>query len=149
MPSFYINQCWHIVTWTFKNEFRWNLNQNTTIYIQENEFGNIVYKMAANLCMPQCDNDCMLIYLSDVTEPGSRWAGGRGGDRHSYCPRLGAGQCDFMMTSHVSWCLPSLTTPLFVQQFRLTAMQVSKLHIIGPLLGETTDDWWIPCTKGR
>ena len=34
-PSHYPNQCWLVVEWTLKNKFRWNMNQNTAIYIQE------------------------------------------------------------------------------------------------------------------
>ena len=37
-------QCWHIVNQNLGNKFQWNLNQNTAIFIQENEFENIVCK---------------------------------------------------------------------------------------------------------
>ena len=28
VPSHYLNQCWLIVNWTFRNNFQWNLNGN-------------------------------------------------------------------------------------------------------------------------
>ena len=37
------------------NKFRWNLSRNLYIFIQENAFENVVWKMAAILSLPQCD----------------------------------------------------------------------------------------------
>ena len=37
----YLNHCWIIVYWTLGNIFCWNLDQNTRIFIQENEFENV------------------------------------------------------------------------------------------------------------
>ena len=40
------------ITWTntdllsFRNKFHWNLNQNTTLFIEDNVFDNVVWKMA-------------------------------------------------------------------------------------------------------
>ena len=57
MPlSHHLNQCWVIVNWTLRNKFQRNINWNTTIFIQENAFGNVVWKMAAILSHPQCVN---------------------------------------------------------------------------------------------
>ena len=42
-----MNQWWLFVNWTLVNKFQWNLNQNTTIFIQENKFENAIYKMVA------------------------------------------------------------------------------------------------------
>ena len=56
MPSHYLNQCWNIVNWTLRNKRHWNLNQNLYIFIQENGFENVVWKMAAILSRPQCVN---------------------------------------------------------------------------------------------
>ena len=47
MPSHYLNQCLIIVKWTLRNKLPWNLNQNSTILIQENTFENVVCEMAA------------------------------------------------------------------------------------------------------
>ena len=33
--------------------------------------------------------------------------------------------------------------------FRLTSRNISKLHIAGPLWGESTSNWWIPLAKGQ
>ena len=52
--SHYLNQCWNTVNWTLRNKFQWNLNQNLYIFIQENAFGNVVWKTAAILSWPQC-----------------------------------------------------------------------------------------------
>ena len=54
LPNHYLNQCWNIVSWTFGNKLQWNLNQNSYIFIQENAFENVVWKMAAILSRLQC-----------------------------------------------------------------------------------------------
>ena len=43
-----------IVKCAIGNIFRWNLNQNTTIFLQENQFENVVCKTTAILPRPQC-----------------------------------------------------------------------------------------------
>ena len=53
-PSHYLNQCWNIVNWTLENIFKWNLKRNTYIFIQENVFENVIWKMAAILSWSQC-----------------------------------------------------------------------------------------------
>ena len=60
-PSHYLNQCWNIVNWTPRNKLQWNINQNSYIFIQENPFANVIWKMAAILSQPQCvkDNGCV------------------------------------------------------------------------------------------
>ena len=42
------------------NKLQWNFNQNTYIYIQENVFENVVWKMAGILSRPQCVNTLIL-----------------------------------------------------------------------------------------
>ena len=39
-----------------EKKFQWNLNHNLNIFIQENEFQNIVCEMASILSRPQCNN---------------------------------------------------------------------------------------------
>ena len=39
--------------WTIANELQWNSNQNSYIFIQENVFENVVWKMVAILSWPQ------------------------------------------------------------------------------------------------
>ena len=56
--SHYLNQCWNIVNWTIGNKLQWNFNRNENIFIQENAFENIVWKMAAILSRPQWVNPC-------------------------------------------------------------------------------------------
>ena len=56
-PSHYLNQCWYIVNWTQWNKFQWNVNRNSYIFIQENPFEKVVWKMAAILSRPQCVYD--------------------------------------------------------------------------------------------
>ena len=55
-PSHYLNQRWNNVNWTLGNKLQWNLNRNLTIFIQENAFENVVWKMVAILSRPQCVN---------------------------------------------------------------------------------------------
>ena len=43
-PNHYQNQCGIVVNWTLANIFQWYLNQNTTIFIEENAFANVVWK---------------------------------------------------------------------------------------------------------
>ena len=59
-PSHYLNQCWNIVNLTLGNKLQWNTNRNLYIFIQENAFENVVWKMVAILSRPQCvKNECM------------------------------------------------------------------------------------------
>ena len=44
--SHYLSQCYNIVNWTLRNKIQWNLTQNSYIFIQENAFENVVWKMA-------------------------------------------------------------------------------------------------------
>ena len=46
-PSHYLNQSWNIVNWTLRNKLQWNFNHNSYIFIDENAFENVVWKMAA------------------------------------------------------------------------------------------------------
>ena len=52
-PSHYLKQCWVIRHWTLAKTFRWNFNQNTTIYIEENAFKNVC-EMATILSRLPC-----------------------------------------------------------------------------------------------
>ena len=54
VPSHYMNQCLNVVNWTLRNKLQLNLNWNSFIFIQENAFENVVWKMAAILSWPQC-----------------------------------------------------------------------------------------------
>ena len=54
MPSHYLKHCWNIVNWVIRNKWRWNLNPNSYIFIQENAFENDAGKTAAVLSRPQC-----------------------------------------------------------------------------------------------
>ena len=67
-PSHDLNQCWDILNWTLGNKIQWNLNRYSNIFIQENGFENIVWKMAAILSRPQCinalfNNSCILVCI--------------------------------------------------------------------------------------
>ena len=44
-----MKQCCVIVNWTLKNKLHWNSNQNTTLFVEENAFENVVCEMAAIL----------------------------------------------------------------------------------------------------
>ena len=49
-----------IVYWTLRNKLQWNLNRNSNIFIQENAFKNVVWKMAAILFRFHCVNSCLM-----------------------------------------------------------------------------------------
>ena len=51
-PSHYLTQCWKIDNWPPGNKVQWN--RNPYIFIQENEFENVVWKIVAILSWPQC-----------------------------------------------------------------------------------------------
>ena len=53
VPSHYLNQCRNIVSWTPRNKLQWNSNRNSYIFIQENPFENVVWKMAAISSQPR------------------------------------------------------------------------------------------------
>ena len=55
-PSHDLNQCWDSVNWTLGNKIQWHINRNSYIFIQENAFENVVWKIAAILSRPQCVN---------------------------------------------------------------------------------------------
>ena len=42
--------CWNIVNWTSSNKRQWNVNRNSYIFIPENPFENVVWKMVA-ICL--------------------------------------------------------------------------------------------------
>ena len=46
-PSHYLNQCWNIVNWTFRNKLQWIFNRNTNIFVHEIAFENVVCDMAS------------------------------------------------------------------------------------------------------
>ena len=56
MPSPYLNQYWNIVNLNIKNKIPWNIDRNWNIYIQENAFENVVWKIAAFLSRSECVN---------------------------------------------------------------------------------------------
>ena len=60
-PSHFWNQCWDIVNWTLRNKLQWNLKRNAYIFIQENAFENVVWKMVAILSGPQCVKSFLLV----------------------------------------------------------------------------------------
>ena len=44
---------WHIVNSNLRNKLQWNLKRNSCVFIQENEFENVVCEMAFILSRPQ------------------------------------------------------------------------------------------------
>ena len=59
MPSHYLNQCWDIVNWIFRNKLQWNINRNQYIFIQENASENVVYSMVSISSRPQWVNQTL------------------------------------------------------------------------------------------
>ena len=71
VPSHYQNQCWNIDNWNLRNKLQWNLKWNSYIFIQENAFENVVWKMAAILSRPQCVKHMVwlshdILYVPDI-----------------------------------------------------------------------------------
>ena len=52
VSSYYMNKCWCFGT--FRNRFKWNLNQNTMICIEENANAKVVSKIAAFSSQLKC-----------------------------------------------------------------------------------------------
>ena len=44
-----MNQCWVTINWILRNRLQWNFNQNTKLFVHENESEKIVCKMVAIL----------------------------------------------------------------------------------------------------
>ena len=47
-----LDRCWVIFNWTLGSKFQWNFNQFTNIFIEENCFQNVFYKMS--VILSQC-----------------------------------------------------------------------------------------------
>ena len=54
--SHYLNQWLNILNCTLGNKVQWNFDRNLYIFVHENEFQNVVWKMVAILSRPQCVN---------------------------------------------------------------------------------------------
>ena len=54
VPCHYLYRCWNIVNSNLRNKLQWNRKRNLYIFIQENAFENVVWKMAAILSRHQC-----------------------------------------------------------------------------------------------
>ena len=53
--------------WNLRNKLQWNSNRNSNIFVQENAFENVIWKMAVILYRPQYANQtdpCTIIYLA-------------------------------------------------------------------------------------
>ena len=48
--SHYLNHCWNIVNWTLGHKPQWNFNPNSSIFIKENAFENVVCE-TASICL--------------------------------------------------------------------------------------------------
>ena len=59
-PSHYLNQCWNIGNWTLGDK----LQRNSYIFIQENPFETVVWKMAAILSRPLYVNGSSQCYVN-------------------------------------------------------------------------------------
>ena len=66
MPSHYLNQYWNIVNLTDRNKLQSIFNWNSYIFIHENTFENVVWKMAAILSRPQCVNILWISVLISI-----------------------------------------------------------------------------------
>ena len=53
-PSHYLNQCCNTVNLTLRNKFQRIIDQNSNLFIQENAFEYVIWKMTAILSLPWC-----------------------------------------------------------------------------------------------
>ena len=63
-PSHYLNQCWNIVNRTIRNKKQWNFYLNSNIFVHENAYENVVWKMVAILSRPECVNRSKVTLVS-------------------------------------------------------------------------------------
>ena len=63
-PSHYLNRFWNIVNRTIGNKLQWNFDCNWYIFIQENAFENVVWKMGP-FSRPRHVNNMFGIVASD------------------------------------------------------------------------------------
>ena len=57
----------YTVNWTPTNILQWNLNRNSYIFIHENAFEHVVWKMAAIVSRSQCDSDLFNSAIAEWT----------------------------------------------------------------------------------
>ena len=67
-PSHYLKQCSNIVNWALWNKLQRNFIRNSYIYIHENAFENVVWKMAAILPRPRCVEMNLCFWSSNATD---------------------------------------------------------------------------------
>ena len=89
VSSHYLNQYWSIVNWIPGNRIQCNFHQHTTIFIQENAFEYVIWKMAAIMSWPQSVNRVS----GWITQGGLTW----------FCPWL----INFNVPT-LKLCLPSM-----------------------------------------
>ena len=63
-PRYCLNQWWNIVNSNLRNKLQWTLKQHSNIFIQENAFEYVIWKMAAILSRPQCVNQLKICQYS-------------------------------------------------------------------------------------
>ena len=107
-PSHYVNQCWNIVNWTFRNKLQWNFHRNSYIFIQESALENVVCETAPILSRPQCINDYAVFSLFVIALTSTDW--GSISCRERRCPAGGsAHSCDVIVgiddVTNITLCL--------------------------------------------
>ena len=55
-----------LLIWTFRNKLQWNFKRYSDIFVEENAFENVIWKMAAILSRPQCVNLFWLQYIGNL-----------------------------------------------------------------------------------
>ena len=73
MPSHKLNQCWNIINLILRNTLQWNFYQNSYIFIQENVFRNVVFKVARILPRPQCVKTVILWRYTEWNNVIMKW----------------------------------------------------------------------------
>ena len=62
MPHHYLKQDCFIFNWTPRHNLHWNLSHSTIIFLQENAFKEILFKMLPILPRPQCVKKIRMIH---------------------------------------------------------------------------------------
>ena len=65
-PRHYLNQCWIIADWTFKNKILLNFNQNTQVVFQKSAFETAVWELfcsGLSVLIIMCEHVCLKCVL--------------------------------------------------------------------------------------
>ena len=115
---------------TLRNKLQWNFNRYSNIFIQENPFQNVVWKIAAILSRPQC--------VIAISSENSNL------HFHHYCKRCDV-FCDITMSGIICSSLKPFATikSLSTRHVYFFAKTIIKqISLFPPSLSTLYDKWW-------